>query len=178
MRTRATTFVDAGGAPLAELGRGPYARPDMADLDDTSVRVLVRLGVLLCLISALACVWELLALQMPLSPFHVGVLSGPIAQLRAFSFGLGLGALALSLWWKALFGDNAGRLWLSVLVSATLLQVIALMYAAVRGIIGVQLLDPRADARFVAYARVLSHALLSAGLLTLLVRALRPAAKP
>ena len=65
----------------------------MADLNDGSVRTLARLALSLCCISALACVWELFALQVPDSPFHFGVLSGPIVQLRNFSFALGLGAL-------------------------------------------------------------------------------------
>jgi hypothetical protein len=145
----------------------------MARLDDFSVRVLARLGLGLCLLSGLACVWELLALQMPDSPFHLGVLSGPIAQLRGFSFGLGLGALGLAGLWPGLYAAGEGRWVLWTLLAAATIQVLALGYAAGQGMVGVQLLDPRLDARLVVYARLGSHGLLLLGLSALLVRALR-----
>jgi hypothetical protein len=135
--------------------------------------MLTRLGLFLCLLSGLSCVWELLALQMPDSPFHIGVLSGPIVQLRSFSFGLGLGALALAAVWPSLYAEDEGRWLLWTLLGAALLQVLALGYAASQGMVGVQLLDPRLDARLVVYTRLLSHGLLLLGLGALLWRSLR-----
>ena len=149
----------------------------MADLDDRSVRTLARLALCLCSVSALACVWELFALQMPDSPFHLGVLSGPIAQLRNFSFGLGLGALGLAWLWRGLYAAHEGRWQLWTLLSAALLQVMALGYAAAQGMVGVQLLDPRLDARLVVYVRLAAHALLLVGLFALLVRVFRAKAR-
>lgn len=143
----------------------------MADFEDPSVRTLARLALALCLVSGLACVWELFALQMPDSPFHLGVLSGPIVQLRNYSFALGLGALALAPLWRGLFAPDRGQITLWILVGAALLQVAALGYAASQGMIGVQLLDPRLDARVLVYVRLLAHALLLVGLGALLVRA-------
>jgi hypothetical protein len=145
----------------------------MADLDDGSVRTLARLALSLCCLSALACVWELFALQVPDSPFHLGVLGGPIAQLRNFSFALGLGALGLSALWRSLYPQGQGRWQLWILVSAALLQVGALIYAAANGMVGVQLLDPRLDARLVVYVRIAGHILMLAGLGALLVRVWR-----
>ncbi|HEX6242074.1 MAG TPA: hypothetical protein VFZ61_14290 [Polyangiales bacterium] len=145
----------------------------MADLDDGSVRTLARLALSLCCLSALACVWELSALQVPDSPFHFGVLSGPIVQLRNFSFALGLGALGLSAVWRRLYAQGEGRWQLWTLVGAALVQVAALTYAAANGMVGVQLLDPRVDARVVVYVRLVGHAALLVGLGALLVRVWR-----
>jgi hypothetical protein len=142
-------------------------------LSDRATRSLVLVGLWLCLVGGVACVWELLALQMPDSPFHVGVLSGPIAQLRNFSFGLGLGLLVLSMLWRSLYSEGEARWLLFTLIGAALLQAGALGYAAGQGMVGVQLLDPRLDARLVVYVRLLAYAALLVGLVTLLVRAAR-----
>lgn len=143
------------------------ARPPLA------VRTLILLGLLLWLSSGLSCVWEVLALQMPDSPFHVGVLAGPIVQLRSFSFGLGTAALVLSWLWPQLYGPGHGLLILGLLVIGSLLHVAALGYAAGQGMVGVQLLDPRLDARSVVYVRAVAHALCLLGLSAIGVRAVR-----
>jgi hypothetical protein len=147
----------------------------MADPKDSPVRILVRLSLLLCCLSAGAACWEFLALQMPDSPFHLGVLSGPIAQLRNFSAALGIGALALAPVWPGLYAPGEGRLLLGLLVGASVVLMAALSYAAAQGMVGAQLLDPRFDARLLAYGRALGHALLALGLFLLLLRALRRA---
>jgi hypothetical protein len=59
------------------------------------------------------------------------------------------------------------------LLGAASILVLALGYAASQGMVGVQLLDPRLDARLVVYARLSGHGLLLLGLGALLVRALR-----
>lgn len=145
----------------------------MADLDAPAVRILVRVALgLLCLSAGAAC-WEFLALQMPDSPFHLGVLSGPVAQARNFSAALGLGALALAPVWPRLYREGEGRPALVLLLAGAGILTAALFYAATQGMVGAQLLDPRLDARLVAYARALGHGLLSVSLLVVLVRALR-----
>lgn len=138
-----------------------------------AVRTLVLLGLWLCLLSALACIWEVLALQMPDSPFHVGVLAGPIVQLRSFSFGLGVGALVLAQLWPQLYAPGRGLLVLGLLLVGSLLHVGALGYAAGQGMVGVQLLDPRLDARLVVYLRGFAHALCLLALIAVSVRAVR-----
>lgn len=136
-------------------------------------RLLVRVGLFLCWIAALACVWEVLALQPPDSPLHIGVLSGPIAQLRGFSFALGLGMIATGAVWSSLYEPGQGRPIALALAAGAVLHVIMLAYAASRGLIAVQAFDPRADARFALYGRAFAHLLTWLGLSALCVRALR-----
>jgi hypothetical protein len=145
----------------------------MADLEAPAVRSLVRLALALLCLSAGAASWEFLALQIPDSPFHVGVLSGPIAQARNFSAVLGVGALALSSLWPRLYRAGEGRTALALGLVGTCALIAALFYAAGQGMVGAQLLDPRLDARLVAYARALGHGLLTLALLLVLVRAVR-----
>jgi len=150
----------------------------MADLEAPAVRILVRVALLLLCLSAAAAAWEFLALQIPDSPFHVGVLSGPIAQARNFSAALGLTALALAPRWPGLYGPGEGRLVLALALVGTFVLIAALFYAAAQGMVGAQLLDPRLDARLLAYARALGHGLLCLTALLLLVRALRALGSP
>jgi hypothetical protein len=147
--------------------------PAMAQPDAPLARVLLRLALALCCLSAAAACWEFLALQMPDSPFHLGVLGGPIAQLRNFSAALGIAALALTPVWPHLYPEGAGRLVLGLMLVATSILLGALLYAASQGLVGVQLLDPRPDARLVAYARAAGHGLLLCALALVFLRALR-----
>jgi hypothetical protein len=142
----------------------------MADLQAPAVRSLVRLALSLLCLSAGAASWEFLALQIPDSPFHVGVLSGPIAQARNFSAALGVGALALAPVWPRLYGPGEGRLVLVLALAGAGALIAALFYAAAQGMVGAQLLDPRLDARLVAYARAFGHALLTLAVVLVLVR--------
>lgn len=122
-------------------------------------RLLLRVGFVLWWCAALTCLWEGLALQVPTSPYHFGVLAGPVGQLRATTFALGTAALLLSSIWPDHYGDDAGKLVLSLLLAGAGLQLGPLVYAASHGLMAVQLLDPRDDVRWCAYARALGHAL-------------------
>jgi hypothetical protein len=136
-------------------------------------RLLLRLGLGLGLTAALASWWELLSLQPPDSPLHWGVLVGPITQLREVAFAHGTLAVLLALAWSRLYGAGEAR-WLAWLLAfASLLHVLVLGYAAGRGLLAVQLLDPRADARIALYTRGFAHVLASFGLTVVFVRALR-----
>jgi hypothetical protein len=126
-------------------------------------RLLTRLGLVLWLAAALATVWELLALQPPDSPLHLGVLAGPIAQLRNFAFAHGVAALVI-----ARLQPARWQAWLLAL--GAVLHVLALGYASARGLIAVQLLDPRLDARLALYARAFAHSLTLVALSALCVR--------
>lgn len=136
-------------------------------------RMLRGLGFALWLVAGLACAWEVLALQPPDSPLHVGVLAGPVAQLANFAFALGTGSLLISLVWPTLYPEDGGRPVAALLVLGALLHVGALTYAASRGLLAVQLLDPRDDARLTLYARALAHLTTLLGLSALLARHLR-----
>jgi hypothetical protein len=126
-------------------------------------RLLTRLGLWLWLAAAVATVWELLALQPPDSPLHLGVLAGPIAQLRNFAFAHGVAALVIARLQPAR--------WLAGLLAAgAILHLLALSYAAARGLLAVQLLDPRLDARLTLYARAFAHSLTLIALIALCVR--------
>jgi hypothetical protein len=115
------------------------------------------LGLALWLVAGLACVWELLALQPPDSPLHLGVLAGPVAQLASFSFALGTVSILIGTLWPTLYDGGGGRAAALLLALGSLLQVGALTYAASRGLLAVQLLDPRTDARFTLYVRAVAH---------------------
>lgn len=136
-------------------------------------RLLRLAGLGLWLLAAVAATWELLARQPPASPLHLGVLAGPIAQLCGFAFALGTGAWVASLAWPSLYPKGDGLFAALSLVLGALVHVAALTYAASVGILAVQLLDPRPDARFTLYVRALGHLLTVLGLLGLLRRAVR-----
>ncbi|HEY6879013.1 MAG TPA: hypothetical protein VI299_13390, partial [Polyangiales bacterium] len=114
-----------------------------------------------------------LALQPPGSPLHLGVLAGPIGQLRNFTFAHGAAALLLAAVWMRLYDTGSSRwvAWLFVL--GALIHTLALGYAAAHGLLAVQLLDPRLDARLVLYARAFAHALTCLGLPAVCIRSLR-----
>lgn len=134
------------------------------------VRLLATVGFSLWLVATIACVWEVLALQAPDSPLHAGVLAGPIAQLRGFAFALGTANLVAALVWPRLYADGRGRSVALLLALGALLHVFALTYAALRGLVAVQLLDPRADARYALYGRAVAHALTMWAVALLLAR--------
>jgi hypothetical protein len=165
-------------APTEALARSRpnlYVVPMLGShgVSSAEVRALLRLGLSLCACALLASVWDVLTLQVPSSPFHVGVLSGPVEQLSRFSAGLGLGALTLALAWPSLYPPGEGALAARAYLIGSLLHVAALAYAASQGLLGVQVLDVRLDARLVVYARGLSHVLLLGALGSACYRAFR-----
>src|SRR4051812_16025492 len=114
-------------------------------------RLLIVVGLALWLLAGVSSVWEVLALQAPESPFHLGILAGPISQLRSFSFGLGTGLVFVAWLWPHVFGAGSGRLVLALLTFGALVQTGALLAAAAHGMLAVQVFDPRADARTLLY---------------------------
>jgi hypothetical protein len=145
------------------LGRASGELPFEAQL-------LLRVGLGLWLLASVACIWELLALQPPDSPLRVGVLSTPVAQLRNFAFALGSGALIVALLWRHLYAQGGGRAVALLLCSGAVLHAAVLCFTAARGLLAVQLLDPRPDARYALYTRAVAHALTTSALLALLLR--------
>jgi hypothetical protein len=103
----------------------------------------------------------------------VGVLAGPIAQLSTFAFALGAVSVLVGLLWPWLYAEGQGRVVAGLLVVGALLHVAALLLAASRGLLAIQLLDPRGDARSLLYARGCALCFTGAGLLMLLVRSAR-----
>jgi len=137
------------------------------------VRLLLATAFALYLVALFASVWEVAALQPPDSPLHVGILAGPIAQLAVFAFAHATVNALVALAWPLLYERTRGRHAAWLLVAGALLHVAALTFAAARGLLAVQLLDPRADARTLLYTRALALSLIAVALVMLLVRALR-----
>src|ERR1700712_4205115 len=137
--------------------------PSAASQPSFEARLLVGAGFALWLLAALAAVWEVLALQPPDSPLHLGVLAGPIAQLSTFAFALGTVAAWVGLLWPLLYAAGEGRAVAWLLMVGALLHVLILFVTASRGLLAVQLLDPRADARFMLYGRGVSLGLTGTG---------------
>ena len=156
---------------------GPFMRP-LAKSHGSESHLLVCVGLLLWLAAALASIWEVLALQPPDSPLHLGVLVGPVVQLRNVSFGLGTMSLVAGLLWPTAYGLGGGRAVALLLALGALLHVASLAYAASCGLLAVQLLDPRTDARLALYVRALGHALTIAALLALSIRLVRRGPPP
>jgi hypothetical protein len=136
-------------------------------------RVLVRSGLALWLVAAMAAVWEVLAMQSFESPARVGLLAGPVGQLRGYAFGLGAVLLVAGWLWSRLYGESRGRLVLGLLAGGAVLHTLVLAYAAFHGMVAVQVFDPRPDARWVVMLRGLAHLAVSSALLHALVRAFR-----
>jgi hypothetical protein len=136
-------------------------------------RVLVRAGLVLWLVAAAAMVWEVLAMQSFESPLRVGVLPGPVGQLRGYAFGLGAVLLAGAWLWPRLYGEGRGRAMLALLTGGAALHTLALTYAAQQGMVAVQVLDPRTDARWVVIVRAVGHLLVSVALLDAARRAFK-----
>ena len=141
-------------------------------------RLLIGVGFSLWLVALLACVWEVLALQPPDSPLHLGVLSGPIAQLRTFAFALGGSAALVGALWPALYAQGQGRWVAWLLVAGAALHVIVLLVAAGRGLLAVQLLDPRADARALLYGRGLALSFTFSAVVALCLRVMQSSTRP
>lgn len=125
-----------------------------------SAQALVRLGVVLLLIAAVAAVWELLALQAPASEWHVGVLSGPVGTLRntAVTFALVFFAAAWLMPWAAPHGEPRALV-IAVHVGVAIV-IVALAYGATTGMYGVQIQDLRTGSVWLFRCRALGMAIL------------------
>lgn len=136
-------------------------------------RLLSLLGLGLWLVAAVAGIWEALASQSPDSPFHLGILAGPVAQLESHSFMLGTVLMGLSWAWPRWVAPEQGTFALYTLVGGALLETFSLAWAASSGMLAVQILDPRPDARLMLYARALGHSAFLLGGLCLVPHAVR-----
>jgi hypothetical protein len=112
-----------------------------------SARAVIRLGVCVLFVAAVAGVWELLALQAPGSPLYLAALPGPVSALRELAMNLGLLLLAAGLLapWAATRGEPKGLV--LALHAGALLGLGAQLYCALTGMYGVQLYDLRPDAK-------------------------------
>jgi hypothetical protein len=122
---------------------------------------ILRLGCSVLLAAALAGAWEILAAQAPGSPLYLGMLPGPIANLRESASELGVLLVLASL----LLGErDVGGRWFGALAAGTALTLLCGLYGAAMGMHGTQLFDLRADAAWLFLAKQLGRALAFAGL--------------
>jgi hypothetical protein len=125
-----------------------------------SARAFVRLGVVLLLVAAAAGIWEMLAMQAPGSPWHAGVLPGPIATLRttATTIALVLFAFAWLMPWAAARGEP--RVLVIAIHAGAAILIASLAYGATTGMYGVQIDDLRAGSRWLFRVRALGTLIL------------------
>ena len=113
--------------------------------DDPERRHLLRAGLLLLAAAALAGAIELLALQAPGSPLYLGVLPGPLGEVRVLALALGLVRLASDVL-SARAAEPLPKALTRLLSSSAALAVLAQAYGAAQGMYGLQVKDLRADA--------------------------------
>lgn len=126
----------------------------------STAKLLVGLAAGVLLVGLGSGVWELLAAQAPFTPLHTGTLSAPVRQLRQTCFTLSLLYFAAA-WLLPLYApDKEPRVLAAVLVTGTSITLVAMIWAASVGMMGLQAFDPRSDARALFYVRVTGQGLL------------------
>jgi hypothetical protein len=125
-----------------------------------SARSLIRLALALLAITALIALWELFALQVPSSPFNLGMLPGPIASLRnsALIFALVLLSVAPLIPWA--YQNKEPRFVVTLTYLGVLMALGGGFYGAITGMSGVQIIDPRPDAIILFIVKLAGHLLL------------------
>jgi hypothetical protein len=129
-----------------------------------SARAIVCLAIVLLLVTALAAIWELFALQAPGSPFSIGMLPGPIASFRntALTFALALLSVAWLIPWA--YQNKEPRLIVALTYIGVIMALGSGFYGALSGMSGVQIIDPRPDAWMVLSVKLVGQLLLVIGL--------------
>jgi len=117
----------------------------------------IRLGIVLLGLAALAGLFELFARQAPYTPLELGMLPGPIQQLRDAALVHALVALLAGLSLPAAWPTVAPLRFVRVLVLGHGLLFAALGYAAVTGRMAVQIWDPRPLAVVLTALRIVGH---------------------
>jgi len=128
-------------------------------------RAFVRLAVILLVVAAAAGVWEMLAMQVPSSQYRVGLLPGPIGQLREMATATALTCFAAA--WLVPFIAPSKEPWAlctAVHVGAVV-TLGAMTYGATTGMYGVQMWDPRFDSQVLFIVRWAGQGILGVCLL-------------
>lgn len=128
-------------------------------------RAFVRLGVVLLLVAAVAGVWEMLAMQIPSSQYRVGVLPGPIGQLREMAVVIALVLFAGAWLMPWLAPDREPWLLCVAVHVGALVTLGAMAYGATTGMYGVQIYDPRLESQVLFIVRWAGQAVLGLCLL-------------
>ena len=119
-----------------------------------TARAFIDLAMALLVTTFLAGVWELLASQGPSSEFRIGVLPGPVAQLRAAAMTLALLCFAVAWLLPKIATDREPWLLVGFAYAGTIVTLGAMAYGATTGMYGVQIADPRADSQVLLAVRL------------------------
>lgn len=143
-----------------------------------SARALVRLAIVLLIAAAAASVWEILARQAPSSGWHVGVLPGPVAELRDTAVTLALLFFATAWLVPVIAPEREPWVLVGALHAGALITLVALTYGATTGMYGIQIDDPRADSVWLFKVRALGEIVLVLSLFDVARRFFRARRKP
>lgn len=130
----------------------------------------MRHGAVELVVAAIAAGWERLAMQMPSSPYHVGVLAEPIGDLKRGAFALAI-VLFVAAWLSPWTGPSRWVAWL--IHGGVVITVVGLVYGAATGMKGVQFEDPRPDSSALLATRLAGEVILAVGLVAWVLRLLR-----
>lgn len=143
------------GTTVLVLGCGASALPMTLRSDQHQV---LRLAIVLLGLGAIAGLFELSARQAPYTPLELGLLPGPIQQLRdaalVHGFMAFLAGLSLPAAWPT---PLAPKRFLGLLVVGHALLFAALLWAAFSGRMAVQIWDPRPLLVALTALRIVGH---------------------
>lgn len=117
----------------------------------------IRLGIVLLGLAAVAGLFELFARQAPFTVLALDMLPSPIQQLRDAALVHALLALLVGLSLPAAWSTVASVRFVRVLVVGHVLLFAALLYAAFTGRMAVQIWDPRPIAVVLTALRIVGH---------------------
>ena len=130
-----------------------------------ATRSILRLAFAVLVLALAAAVWEVAARQSPGSLLFLGMLPGPIAGLRQLATVTGLALLGIAPLVPAASGAGAPWRVIRIIQTGVVLGFGAAIYAAARGMHGMQLGDPRPDSLPVFLAKHGGLALAFGGLI-------------
>lgn len=117
----------------------------------------IRLGIVLLGLAAVAGLFELFARQAPFTVLALEMLPSPIQQLRDAALVHGLLALLVGLLLPAAWSTLAPRRFVPVLVTGHGLLFAALLYAAATGRMAVQIWNPEPMDVWLPALRIVGH---------------------
>jgi len=134
-------------------------------------RATVKLALALLAVAVVGVVVHTLAAQGPSSPWWLGILPGPVAQLRDASALLGTLLLAAAPYVSAREGEREPWSLVVALYVGVAIVLVTLAAGAMTGMYGEQIEDPRIASRWLFRARSLGELILLGTLLAFARRA-------
>lgn len=128
-------------------------------------RTLLRFAFGLLVLAAASSVWAVLANQAPGSPVYLGVLPGPIENVRDSATVLALVFLAVSWWLPTIVIGRAATLLVACACLGATLDLSASVFAAAHGLHAIQFKDHRPDVAPLVMLKTVGQLLLGVCLL-------------